>query len=110
MFKLSDTQIKLQKSAYEFAKEEIEPRASEIDRTENYPWENVELLKKQGFMGMTIPKEYGGQEMTYLDVVLVIEEIAKACGVSARIIVEANMGAIGAIMKYGSDKQKKNSC
>ena len=107
MFKLSDTQIKLQKSAYEFAKEEIEPRASEIDRTENYPWENVELLKKQGFMGMTIPKEYGGQEMTYLDVVLVIEEIAKACGVSARIIVEANMGAIGAIMKYGSDKQKK---
>ena len=38
---------------------------------------------------------------------MVIEEIAKACGVSARIVVEANMGAIGAIMKYGTDKQKK---
>jgi len=107
MFELSDTQKKLINSTREFAKDEIEPRASEIDRTEKYPWENVNLLKRQGFMGMTIPKEYGGKGMTYLDVVLVIEEIAKVCGVSARIVVEANMGAIGAIMQYGSDKQKK---
>ena len=107
MLELSDTQKKLQKAAREFAKEKIEPRASEIDLNEQYPWENVDLLKKQGFMGMTIPKELGGAGMTYLDVVLVIEEIAKACGVSARIVVEANMGAIGAIMKFGSDEQKK---
>ena len=107
MFKLSDTQTSLQKNAREFAKEKIEPLASEIDHTEEYPWENVDLLKREGFMGMTIPKEYGGLGMTYLEVVLVIEEIAKACGVSARIIVEANMGAIGAIMKYGSNEQKK---
>jgi alkylation response protein AidB-like acyl-CoA dehydrogenase len=38
--------------------------------------------------------------------VLVIEEIAKCCGISGRI-VEANMGAIGAIMKYGSEAQKR---
>ena len=107
MFKLSKTQTSLQKNAREFAKEKIESRASEIDLTEEYPWENVDLLKREGFMGMTIPKEYGGLGITYLEVVLVIEEIAKACGVSARIIVEANMGAIGAIMKYGSNEQKK---
>ena len=58
-------------------------------------------------MGMTVPQEYGGPGMTYLDVVLVIEEIAKVCGVSARIVVEANMGAVGAVMKYGSETQKK---
>ena len=86
---------------------EIAPRAAEVDRTEQYPWENVELLTKQGFMGMTIPEEYGGPGMSYLEVVLVIEEIAKACGVSARIVVEANMGAVGAVMKYGSEVQKK---
>jgi alkylation response protein AidB-like acyl-CoA dehydrogenase len=45
--------------------------------------------------------------MTYLDTLLVIEEIAKACGVTARIVVEANMGAIGAVMKYGTEVQKK---
>ncbi len=107
MFELSATQKQLQANACEFAKKEIAPRASEVDRTEQYPWENVKLLTKQGFMGMTIPEEYGGPGMSYLDVVLVIEEIAKACGVSARIVVEANMGAIGAVMKYGTEVQKK---
>ena len=107
MFKLTETQKQLQATAREFAKKEIAPRAAEVDRTEQYPWENVKQLTKQGFMGMTVPQEYGGPGMTYLDVLLVIEEIAKVCGVSARIVVEANMGAVGAVMKYGSETQKK---
>ena len=107
MFELTETQKQLQATAREFAKKEIAPRAAEVDRTEQYPWENVKQLTKPGFMGMTVPKEYGGPGMTYLDVVLVIEEIAKVCGVSARIVVEANMGAVGAVMKYGSETQKK---
>ena len=107
MFELSAIQKQLQATAREFAKKEIAPRAVEVDRSEKYPWKNIELLTNQGFMGMTIPKEYGGKGMTYLDVVLVIEEIAKVCGVSARIVVEANMGAIGAVMKYGTEVQKK---
>ena len=104
---MTETQKQLQATAWEFAKKEIAPRAAEVDRTEQYPWENVKQLTKQGFMGMTVPQEYGGPGMTYLDVVLVIEEIAKVCGVSARIVVEANMGAVGAVMKYGSETQKK---
>lgn len=107
MYDLTVKQKQLQASASEFAKKEIAPRAAEVDRTEKYPWENVELLANQGFMGMTIPKSYGGKGMTYLDTLLVIEEIAKACGVTARIVVEANMGAIGAVMKYGTEVQKK---
>jgi hypothetical protein len=55
---------------------------------------------------MTIPAAYGGQGASYLDAVLVIEEMAKRCGVTRRIVVEANMGAIGAIMKYGSETKK----
>ena len=104
---MTETQKQLQATAWEFAKKEIAPRAAEVDRTEQYPWENVKQLTKQGFMGMTVPQEYGGPGMTYLDVLLVIEEIAKVCGVSARIVVEANMGAVGAVMKYGSETQKK---
>ena len=56
---------------------------------------------------MTSPKEFGGLGRTYVDGVVVIEEMAKVCGVSARIVVAANLGAIGAIMKYGSNEQKK---
>lgn len=58
-------------------------------------------------MGMTIPGQYGGQGSSYHDAVLVIEEIARVCGVTGRIAVEANMGAIGAIMQYGSAAQKQ---
>jgi alkylation response protein AidB-like acyl-CoA dehydrogenase len=72
-----------------------------------YPWENVAMLTDGGFMGMTIPKPYGGLGLTYFDAVLVIEQIARTCGISGRIVVEANMGAIGAIMAYGSEEQKK---
>jgi alkylation response protein AidB-like acyl-CoA dehydrogenase len=57
-------------------------------------------------MGMTIPKEYGGRGLTYFDAVLVIEQMSRTCGVTGRIVVEANMGGIGAIMAYGSHEQK----
>jgi hypothetical protein len=65
------------------------------------------MLKEAGFFGMTIPLDYGGRGAGYLDAVLVIEEMAKCCGITGRIVVEANMGAIGAIMKYGSEPQKR---
>ena len=107
MFELSDTQKDLQQHARTLALKEFAPRAAEIDRSEAYPWDNVETLVKAGFMGFTLPEEYGGQGLGYLEVLLIVEEIAKVCGVTARIVVEGNMGAIGAIMKYGSEKQKR---
>jgi alkylation response protein AidB-like acyl-CoA dehydrogenase len=107
MFYLTDTQRALQEAARRLARDKIAPRAAEVDRTEEYPWDNVALLTEAGFMGMTIPEAYGGQGLTYMDAVLVVEEMAKVCGVTGRIVVEANMGAIGAVMKYGSEAQKR---
>ncbi len=107
MVPLSEAQKTLQNQARALAEAEFRPRAAEIDRTEEYPWENVEKLRDAGFMGMTIPKAYGGRGLGYLDAVLVIEEMARCCGVMGRITVEANMGAIGAIMAYGTEKQRK---
>ena len=107
MLQLNDTQIRIRDAARALAKDVIAPRAAEVDRTEEYPWPNVEALTAAGFMGMTIPEEYGGQGLGYAEAVLVIEEMAKVCGVTGRIVVEANMGAIGAIMRFGSDAQKR---
>ena len=56
---------------------------------------------------MTMPKALGGQGRSFLDAVLVIEEMAKSCTVTARIVVETNMGAISTVMAYGSEAQKK---
>jgi alkylation response protein AidB-like acyl-CoA dehydrogenase len=108
-FNLSAAQRRLQGEARTLARSELAGRAAAIDRSEEYPWENVRLLKEAGFFGMTIPTRYGGRGLTYLDAVLVIEQIAQACGVSGRIVVEANMGAVGAIMEYGSEGQKRRA-
>ena len=58
-------------------------------------------------MGMTIPKAYGGPGLGYLDAVVVIEQMAQTCAVTGRIVVEANMGAIAAVMTYGTEAQKR---
>lgn len=107
MVMLTADQVRIQETARALARQEIERKAAETDRSEAYPWDNVGALKDAGFMGMTIPESYGGAGASYLDAVLVIEEMAKVCGVTGRIAVEANMGAVGAIMKYGSQAQKK---
>jgi alkylation response protein AidB-like acyl-CoA dehydrogenase len=106
-FELTPDQQDLQQRARELARTVFAPRAAEIDKSEQYPWENAKALNEAGFMGMTIPKEYGGQGRSFLDAVLVIEQMAQVCGVTARIVVESNMGAISTIMRYGTDAQKK---
>lgn len=106
-WQLTDEQRKIQAEARALATEVIKPRAAEVDRTEQYPWDNVDALREAGFCGMTIPTELGGPGRSFLDAVLVVEEMAKVCGVTGRIAVECNMGAISAVMAYGTDEQKK---
>ncbi|VVD59429.1 3-sulfinopropanoyl-CoA desulfinase [Pandoraea anhela] len=107
MYSLTSSQIELQLRARELAQQRFAPTAADTDQTEAYPWDNVELLCKHGLMGMTIPPEYGGQGRSYHDATIVIEEMAKACASMGRITVEANMGAIGAIMAYVTEAQKR---
>ncbi len=85
----------------------VAPQAAETDRTETYPWPVVRALQDANLMGMTVPKAYGGPGAGCLETALVIEEIAKACCTSARIVVDSNMGALGAVMAYGDDAQKR---
>ena len=105
--RLSSEQLKLRAAARELAETEFAPRAAQVDRTEAYPFNNVEALKAAGFMGFTIPVRYGGKGGSFFEAALIIEEMARVCGATGRITVEANMGAISAVMHYGSEKQKK---
>jgi len=107
MFQLSQDQLDFQARARDLAQKVIAPRAAEVDRTEQYPWDNVKALRDAGFVGMTIPKELGGQGRSFLDAVILIVEMSKVCGVTGRIAVECNMGAISAVMQYGDDAQRK---
>src|SRR5512143_571360 len=104
---LSADELELRARARAFAAEIVRPRAAAIDRDEQYPWDIVNALGQSGFCGMPIPKTFGGQGRSFLGAVLVSEEMAKACTVTARIVVETNMGAISTVMAYGSESQKK---
>lgn len=107
MHGLTQAETDLFARAARLADERIAPRAAGIDQAEAYPWEHIADLKAAGFLGMTIPRAYGGQGASYMDAVLVIEAVARRCAVAGRICVEANMGAIGAIMAYGTEAQKR---
>ena len=107
MFELTREKQALKARARELAREVIAPRAAEVDRSEQYPWDNVAALEDAGFMGLTVPKAWGGPGGDFLDAALVIDEMAQVCGVTGRISVEANMGAISAVMQYGTDEQKR---
>ncbi|HUB15186.1 MAG TPA: 3-sulfinopropanoyl-CoA desulfinase [Acetobacteraceae bacterium] len=106
-FSLTPAQQQLRSQARHLAESVIAPRAAETDRTEEYPWDNVAALREAGLMGYTIPQQYGGNGGSYVDAAIIIEEMARVCGVTGRIAVEANMGAISAVMRYGSEPQRR---
>ncbi|HET9652348.1 MAG TPA: acyl-CoA dehydrogenase family protein [Usitatibacter sp.] len=106
-FQLGEEQKTLADLADRMGREQFAPRAARWDRNHEYPYENVEALRRAGLLGMTIPRQFGGPERPLIDVVLVIEQIAKYCGVTARIVVETNMGALGCVMAYGTQAQQR---
>ena len=106
-FRLTAEQQALKARARALADGVFRERAARWDAAEEYPWDNVKDLVEAGFMGLTIPKAYGGPGGTILDVLLVVEEIARVCGVTARIVVEGNLGVVGALGAYGTEAQKR---
>jgi len=105
-FPLTKEQGELQARVRMLADGEFRERAAGWDAREEYPWENVKTLVKEGLMGMAIPREYGGQGRELLDVILAIEAAARTCGITGRLLVDSNLGPVGAIVHYGSEGQK----
>lgn len=106
-FKLTADQEALKARARHLADTVFRERAARWDAAEEYPWDNVKDLVQAGFMGLTIPKAHGGAGASILDVLLVVEEIARACGVTARIVVEGSLGVVGALAAYGTEAQQR---
>jgi alkylation response protein AidB-like acyl-CoA dehydrogenase len=106
-FELTSEQQELRARVRRLADGVFAERAARWDEREEYPWDNVKELVGAGLMGMTIPREHGGGDRPVLDVVLAIEEVARACGVTGRIVVEGNLGVVGALRAYGTEDQQR---
>ena len=106
-FALTKEQKQLTEALDEVGRKEFAPRAARWDKHHEYPWESVRILQDMGVLGMTIPEKFGGPERPLLDAALAVMTAAKYCGVTGRVIVETNMGALGCIMAYGSAEQAR---
>ena len=91
----------------EFAENEVKPFAQETDETEVFPRAIVDKMAKYGFLGIPVPKEYGGQGCDPLTYAMWVEELAKVCGTTAVIVSAHTSLCIDPIMTYGTEEQKK---
>lgn len=92
----------------QFAETEVKPLAQETDETEVFPAETVAKMGKYGFMGIPVPKEYGGQGCDPLTYVMCVEELSKVCGTTGVIVSAHTSLCIDPIMTFGTEEQKKN--
>ena len=106
-FTLSKKHEMAQSLFKEFAENEVKPLAQETDENEQFPVETVEKMAKNGFLGIPVPKEYGGQGCDPLTYAMCVEELSKVCGTTGVIVSAHTSLCIDPIMTFGTEEQKK---
>ena len=91
-FALSEEHQALREAVRALADDKIAPRAAEIDRTAEFPWDVYDSLVKADFHAVHIPESYGGAGGDALAAALVIEEVARACATSSLIPAVNKLG------------------
>ena len=91
----------------EFAEKEVKPLAQDVDENEQFPVETVAKMAKAGFLGIPVPKEYGGQGCDPLTYVMCVEELSKVCGTTGVIVSAHTSLCIDPIQTFGTEEQKK---
>lgn len=104
---LNESQKELKEMLNKFGKDKIQPIAQEIDKTDRFPKELWPLMGELGILGMTIPSEYGGSDMSYMDHVIAMEELSRySASVALSYGAHSNL-CINQINRNGNEFQKK---
>ncbi len=106
-FSLNEEQAAIRDTCRDFAEQEIQPRAEEMDRTGDFPYDIMRKMGELGLLGLPFPEEYGGAGADFLSYCIAIEEISRG-DVSVGITMEAHT-SLGASPFYlfGSKQQKE---
>jgi len=105
-FELGAEQREVQALARDFARQEIEPYASEWDREHRFPRDVFQKLAELGLMGACIPEEYGGAGTDFLSYILVLEELSRAdAGVGVTVAVHTSAATLP-LLAFGTDEQR----
>lgn len=105
-FSFTEQHEMMRKIARDFADREVAPRAAEVDRTAEFPWETVKKMRELGFFGLTVPREYGGAGLDSICAAIAMEEIARACA-STSLIMGVQRLTTTVLLKAGREDQKR---
>ncbi|MFQ5605212.1 MAG: acyl-CoA dehydrogenase [bacterium] len=104
---LTEEQTMLRDMVRDFATNEIEPIAAEIDESCEFPMANIKKMAELGLLGIPFPEEYGGAGMDTLSFALAIEEIARVCGSTCLIVAAHTSLCATPIYLFGTEAQKQ---
>jgi alkylation response protein AidB-like acyl-CoA dehydrogenase len=94
MYTLSEEHDALRQAVRALADDKIAPRAAEIDRTSEFPWDVYEALVKADLHAVHVPAAYGGAGADAIATAIVIEEVARACASSSLIPAVNKLGTV----------------
>ena len=103
---LTPEQREIRDLVRDLARERIAPRAAEIDKSAEFPWDVVELFRENDIFGILFDEEYGGIGASALMALVAIEEVSKVCATSGLIIAVQELGSLG-LKLAGNDEQKQ---
>ena len=104
---LTPDQEAIRDAVREFAQNELWPNAPRWDKEHTFPKDAHKGLAALGAYGICVPEEYGGVQLDYLTLALVLEEIAAGDGGTSTVISVTNCPVNAILMRYGNTQQKK---
>lgn len=105
-FDLTEEQKMIRDMTRDFADEVVAPRAEEMDRTGDYPYDIIEKMAGLGMMGIPFPEEYGGSGGDWISTNLCLEELARA-DATVSALVEVTLVVAEELYAFGTEEQKK---
>jgi alkylation response protein AidB-like acyl-CoA dehydrogenase len=103
---LTDEQREIRDLVRTLARERVAPRAAEIDKTAEFPWDLVELFREQEIFGILYDEEYGGLGASALMTLVAVEELSKVCATTGLIVAVQELGSLG-LKLAGTEEQKQ---
>jgi butyryl-CoA dehydrogenase len=106
-FDLTNDQKMLQDQVRKFAESKLAPVAPEIDKSGEFPWENLRKMAELGLLGIVVPEEYGGAGFDFVSLAIAIEEISRVCATTGVIVAVNNSLVTYPILQFGNEEQKE---
>jgi alkylation response protein AidB-like acyl-CoA dehydrogenase len=104
---LNENQIVIRNTVRDYAEKNIRPFIMKFDEAQEFPYSIIQQLGELGYLGILIPEKYGGAGLGYIDLVIIIEELAKVDPSIALSVAAHNGLCTNHIFKFGNEEQKQ---